>query len=109
MKIQVSKDCFVLRFLLPDENSSLGTNVCQHVFLEVVNPNTNSLVKKPYQIISTDEDKGVVDIMIRVYNQKEKKETDYGFFSNYLSNLEVKYLYFTTYLLSDLNFLILFF
>ena len=89
MKIQVSKDCFILRFLLPDENSSLGANVCQHVLLEAVNPSTMHLVQKPYQIISTDEDKGVVDIMIKVYNQKEKNQTDYGFFSNYLANLEV--------------------
>lgn len=89
MKIQVSKDCFILRFLLPDENSSLGVNVCQHVFLEALNPTTNQTVKKPYQIISTDEDKGVVDIMIKVYNQKEKNQNDYGFFSNYLSKLEV--------------------
>jgi NAD(P)H-flavin reductase len=89
MKFEISKDCYILRFLLPDENSSLGANVCQHVFLEAINPNNNNLVKKPYQIISTDKDKGIVDIMIKVYNQKDKNHTDYGFFSNYLSNLEV--------------------
>jgi len=91
MKIPISKDCYILRFLLPDENSSLGTNVCKHVCLEIVNPLTKQIIKKPYQIISTNEDKGIVDVMIKVYNQRDKNQFDYGFFSNYLANLEVKF------------------
>jgi len=90
MKIPISKDCYVLRFLLPDENSSLGANVCQHVFLETTHPTTKQIIKKPYQLISNDLDKGIIDIMIRVYNKKDKTQSDYGYFSNYLANLEVK-------------------
>lgn len=88
MKIKVAKNCFVLRFLLPDENLPLGINICQHVILETQNSETKKIIKKPYQIISTDEDKGVIDILIKVYNQKENN-SEYGFFSNYLADMEV--------------------
>lgn len=87
MKIPVAKDCYVLRFLLPDENSVLGANICQHIFLEKSNQD-NKIIRKPYQIVSLDNDKGIVDIMIKVYNQKNK-DTDFGYFSNFLANLEV--------------------
>jgi hypothetical protein len=88
MKIPISRDSFILRFLLPDENSSLGANICQHVFLETTHPITKEIIKRPYHLITNDLDKGIVDIMIKVYNKKDNN-FDYGYFSNYLANLEV--------------------
>ncbi len=90
-KILVSKDTYIFRFLLPDENSTLGINTCQYINLETNNPDTNTLLKKPYQIISAFDDKGFVDILVKVYNKSNIDTTkkDYGYFSNYLFNLQV--------------------
>ena len=77
--------------MLPDENSTLGINTCQYINLEANNSDTNSIIKKPYQLISSYDDKGIVDILVKVYtNNKENTKKDYGYFSNYLNNLQVK-------------------
>jgi len=86
-KIQICKNGYVLRFLLPDSEKTLNLKVCQYVYLSAML--NNKIVSKPYHPISLDNDKGFIDIMIKVY-QKEGEDLNYGIFSNYLSNLEVK-------------------
>ena len=90
-KILVSKDTYIFRFLLPDENSTLGINTCQYINLESNESDTETKIKKPYQIISAYDDKGFVDILVKVYNKDkiEASKKDYGYFSNYLYNLQV--------------------
>jgi hypothetical protein len=85
-KINICKNCYVLRFMLPTSDQSTNLKICQYVYLSA-NIN-NQIVSKPYHPISLDTDKGFIDIMIKVY-PKETADPNYGVFSNYLYNLEV--------------------
>jgi NAD(P)H-flavin reductase len=85
-KVQVANNCYIMRFLLPDEKSSLGFKTGQHIFLEATIPELNQLIKRPYHPISLDTDKGYLDIMIKVYKQTHPHR---AIFSNYLNTLEV--------------------
>ena len=85
-KINICKNCYVLRFMLPDSDQTSGLKTGQYVYLSAhIN---NKTVSKPYHPISLDTDKGFIDIMIKVYT-KEADDPSYGIFSNYLSTLEV--------------------
>jgi hypothetical protein len=86
-KAQIAKNSFVLRFLLPENDKSLGINVCQHVLLESEVPELGNL-KKAFQPISSDTDTGFIDFLVKVYPKKETSK-EYGAFSNHLVNLEV--------------------
>ncbi len=95
-KAQVSKDSYVLRFLLPDSDYSVGFKTCQYIILEDVI--ADEAVKKPYHPISLDVDKGFIDILIKVYtsdnttitNTNSNKDSSiFGQFSNHLMNLQV--------------------
>jgi hypothetical protein len=85
-KINICKNCYVLRFMLPTSDHSTNLQICQYVYLSA-NIN-NQIISKPYHPISLDTDKGFIDIMIKVY-PKETADPNYGVFSNYLFNLEV--------------------
>ena len=88
-KIQICKDCFVLRFLLPQEDKTAGFKICHYVLLEATLPKLGQVVKREYHPISLDTDKGFVDFLIRVYPHQNNDDS-YGSFSNYLADLEVK-------------------
>lgn len=88
-KAQVSKESYVLRFLLPDSDSVAGFNTCQYVNLQALESNSE---KRPYHPISLDTDKGFIDFLIKVYSNPDRtqaKSDNYGLFSNYLINLQV--------------------
>lgn len=86
-KIKVSKDCYILRFLLQDQNSHLGCTTCQYFYLEAKLPNADEVISRPYHPISMDTDKGFVDILVKVY-PKNESDKSFGAFSNFLINLE---------------------
>jgi hypothetical protein len=89
-KIQISKESYVFRFLLPDSETIIGNKVCEYIYLEATMPN-NKIFKRPYHPISLDTDKGFIDLMVKIY-PKELADPEYGIFSNYLNTLEVIYL-----------------
>lgn len=77
-KVEVSHDTRKFRFALPSPNHILGLPVGQHVYLSAkVRCHTieylfsyqidDKLVVRPYTPISSDDDKGFVELMIKVY------------------------------------------
>jgi hypothetical protein len=88
-KLQICKDGYVLRFLLPEENMQLGFKTCQYVYLEGKVNNSLGMMKRPYHPISLDTDKGFLDVLVKVYQKNGLEQ--YGLFSNYLVSLEVIY------------------
>lgn len=64
-KIEVSHDTRRFRFRLPSEEHVLGLPVGQHVYLTArIN---GKLIVRPYTPISSDDDPGYVELMIKVY------------------------------------------
>ncbi len=93
-KFELSKNNYIFRFLLEDEDASLGVEPCQFVNIQSeVKTKSNSngeLLSKPYHPISLDTDKGFVDFLIKIYNPNESmfNDSNYGVFSNFLYNLQ---------------------
>ena len=95
-KFQLSKNNFMFRFLLEEDDSCLGFKTCQYINLQSIIKSTSNpdgeLVSKPYHPISLDSDLGFVDFLVKIYNQTEMttgiNNGNYGIFSNYLNNLE---------------------
>jgi len=85
-KIQISKDGYVLRFIVPEESSSSKFKTCRYVYLEGILTKTGEVMKRPYHPISLDTDKGFIDIFIKVYEKNPREK--FGIFSNYLANLQ---------------------
>jgi nitrate reductase (NAD(P)H) len=86
-KAQIAKNYYILRFLLPDNDSTLGIKTCQHIMIESEVPELGKTISKPFQPISDTNDKGFLDILVKVY-QKVEGNRDYGAFSNHLISLE---------------------
>uniref|UniRef100_A0A183G7K0 cytochrome-b5 reductase n=1 Tax=Heligmosomoides polygyrus TaxID=6339 RepID=A0A183G7K0_HELPZ len=63
-KIEVSHDTRRFRFKLPSEDHVLGLPVGQHVYLSA--KIDGKLVVRPYTPISSDDDLGYVDLMIKI-------------------------------------------
>jgi hypothetical protein len=87
-KIQVCRDAYVFRFLLPESDCLVGHKICQYINLEATMPN-GEILRRPFNPISLDTDKGFIDIMVKIY-AKDVENKNYGMFSNFLSTLEVK-------------------
>lgn len=87
-KIQVCKDAYVFRFLLPESDCLVGHKICQYINLEATMPN-GEIHRRPFNPISLDTDRGFIDIMVKIY-PKDFENKNYGMFSNFLSTLEVK-------------------
>jgi len=81
-KVQVSKDGYVLRFLLPNSEHITGFKTCQYIKLESVLRDSNEILSRPYHPISLDTDKGFIDILIKECGINAK-------FSHHLLNLQV--------------------
>jgi cytochrome-b5 reductase len=64
-KIIVSHDTRIFRFALPSEEHVLGLPIGQHVM--VMANVKGSDVQRAYTPISSDDDKGFVDLMVKVY------------------------------------------
>nr|CAB3235111.1 NADH-cytochrome b5 reductase 3-like [Phallusia mammillata] len=73
-------------FELPSKNHVLGLDVGKHIFLSA---NINGkLVVRPYTPVTSDDDKGHMDLVIKVYfSNQHPKYPDGGKMSQYLENL----------------------
>jgi hypothetical protein len=90
-KIQVCRDAYVFRFLLPESDYLVGHKICQYIHLEATMPN-GEIIRRPFNPISLDTDKGFIDIMVKIY-AKDVENKNFGMFSNFLSTLEVKIIF----------------
>ena len=64
--IPVSKTSFVLRFGLPDKSKGLGLSTCACILAGAKVDDGEDMVIRPYTPISTNEDKGTFDLLIKV-------------------------------------------
>ncbi|XP_037538572.1 NADH-cytochrome b5 reductase 2 [Nematolebias whitei] len=87
-KQEISRDTKKFRFGLPSASHILGLPVGQHVYLTAkVN---GSLVVKPYTPVSSDEDQGFVDLVVKIYYKGcHPSYPEGGQMSQYLDNMTI--------------------
>ncbi|XP_038561169.1 NADH-cytochrome b5 reductase 2 [Micropterus salmoides] len=87
-KQEISHDTKKFRFGLPSATHILGLPVGQHVYLSAkVN---GSLVVRAYTPVSSDEDQGYVDLVVKVYYKNSHPSfPDGGKMSQYLDNMAI--------------------
>ncbi|XP_072123462.1 NADH-cytochrome b5 reductase 3-like [Mobula birostris] len=85
----VTRDTRRFRFALPSTDYVLGLPIGQHIYLSArVN---GQLVVRPYTPVSSDDDKGYVDLVIKVYFKGvHPKFPEGGKMSQYLENLRIQ-------------------
>lgn len=85
---EVSHDTRRFRFELPSKNHVLGLPIGQHVYLSAkIN---DELVIKPYTPVSSDDDKGYFELVIKVYFKNvHPKFPDGGRMTQYLNSLKI--------------------
>lgn len=83
----ISHDTRKFRFALPSKDHVLGLPVGQHIYLSAtINGN---LVVRPYTPVSSDDDKGCVDLVIKIYFKNvNPKFPEGGKMSQYLESLD---------------------
>lgn len=85
---EVSHDTRRFRFALPSEKHVLGLPVGQHIYLSAtVN---DQLVIRPYTPVSSDDDKGYVELVIKVYfKDVHPRFPEGGKMSQHLNSLKI--------------------
>lgn len=85
---EVSHDTRRFRFELPSKNHVLGLPIGQHVYLSATI--NNDPVSRPYTPVSSDDDKGYFDLVIKVYFKNvHPKFPDGGKMSQHLESLNI--------------------
>lgn len=85
---EVSHDTRRFRFALPSMEHVLGLPVGQHIYLSA--RIDGSLVIRPYTPVSSDDDKGYMDLVIKVYfKDVNPKFPEGGKMSQYLNNMQL--------------------
>ncbi|XP_072242715.1 NADH-cytochrome b5 reductase 2 [Leuresthes tenuis] len=87
-KEEISHDTKKFRFGLPSAAHVLGLPVGQHVYLSAkVN---GCLVVRPYTPVSSDEDQGFIDLVVKIYYKNTHPlYPDGGQMSQYLDNMSI--------------------
>ncbi|CAJ0582108.1 unnamed protein product, partial [Mesorhabditis spiculigera] len=84
----ISHDTRKFRFALPTNNHILGLPVGQHIYISA--KIDGKLVVRPYTPVSSDNDKGFVDLMIKVYfRDVNPKFPDGGKMSQHLEAMAI--------------------
>ncbi|KAM9753388.1 NADH-cytochrome b5 reductase 2 [Menidia menidia] len=87
-KEEISHDTKKLRFGLPSAAHVLGLPVGQHVYLSA--KVSGCLVVRPYTPVSSDEDQGFVDLVVKVYYKNTHPTyPDGGQMSQYLDEMRI--------------------
>ncbi|XP_019399920.1 PREDICTED: NADH-cytochrome b5 reductase 3 [Crocodylus porosus] len=87
-KEEVSHDTRRFRFALPTREHILGLPIGQHIYLST--RIDGNLVIKPYTPVSSDDDKGFVDLVVKIYFRGvHPKFPDGGKMSQYLDSLKI--------------------
>ncbi|KAI4905837.1 hypothetical protein NFI96_014555 [Prochilodus magdalenae] len=84
----ISHDTRKFRFALKNPDHVLGLPVGQHIYLSA--KIDGSLVVRPYTPVSSDDDKGFVDLVVKIYYKNtHPKFPDGGKMSQYLDSLRI--------------------
>ncbi|KAJ6666373.1 hypothetical protein lerEdw1_000646 [Lerista edwardsae] len=85
-KEEISHDTRKFRFALPSPDHILGLPIGQHIYLSA--RIDGNLVIRPYTPVSSDDDKGYVDLVVKIYFRGvHPKFPEGGKMSQYLENL----------------------
>ncbi|XP_067415408.1 NADH-cytochrome b5 reductase 3 isoform X1 [Emydura macquarii macquarii] len=88
-KEEVSHDTRRFRFALPTREHILGLPIGQHIYLSA--RIDGNLVIRPYTPVSSDDDKGYVDLVVKIYFKGvHPKFPDGGKMSQYLDGLKIE-------------------
>ncbi|XP_042560974.1 NADH-cytochrome b5 reductase 3 [Clupea harengus] len=84
----ISHDTRKFRFALNSENEVLGLPIGQHIYLSA--KIDGNLVVRPYTPVSSDDDKGCVDLVVKIYYKNvHPKFPEGGKMSQYLESLRI--------------------
>ncbi|XP_069484595.1 NADH-cytochrome b5 reductase 3-like [Ambystoma mexicanum] len=84
----VSHDTRKFRFALPSREHVLGLPIGQHIYLSA--KIDGNLVVRPYTPVSSDDDKGYVDLVVKIYFRGvHPKFPEGGKMSQYLESLKI--------------------
>lgn len=87
-KVEVSHDTRRFRFALPSENHVLGLPIGQHIFISAIID--SAPVIRSYTPVSSDDDLGYMDLVIKVYfKDVHPKFPEGGKMSQYLNNMKI--------------------
>ncbi|XP_067161808.1 NADH-cytochrome b5 reductase 3 [Apteryx mantelli] len=87
-KEEVSHDTRRFRFALPSVDHVLGLPIGQHIYLSA--RIDGALVIRPYTPVSSDDDKGFVDLVVKIYFKGvNPKFPEGGKMSQYLDSLKI--------------------
>ncbi|XP_015284931.1 PREDICTED: NADH-cytochrome b5 reductase 3-like [Gekko japonicus] len=87
-KEEISHDTRRFRFALPSPEHILGLPVGQHIYLSA--RIDGNLVIRPYTPVSSDDDKGYVDLVVKIYFKGvNPKFPEGGKMSQYLEHLKI--------------------
>ncbi|NXF30914.1 NB5R3 reductase, partial [Nyctibius bracteatus] len=87
-KEEVSHDTRRFRFALPSMDHVLGLPIGQHIYLSA--RIDGALVVRPYTPVSSDDDKGFVDLVVKIYFRSvHPKFPEGGKMSQYLESLKI--------------------
>ncbi|XP_027216687.1 NADH-cytochrome b5 reductase 3 isoform X2 [Penaeus vannamei] len=85
---EISHDTRRFRFKLPTPDHILGLPIGQHIYLSA--RVDGQLVVRPYTPVSSDEDKGYIDLVVKVYFKNvHPKFPDGGKLSQYLEGMKI--------------------
>ncbi|XP_075066621.1 NADH-cytochrome b5 reductase 3 [Mixophyes fleayi] len=84
----ISRDTRRFRFALPSPDHILGLPIGQHIYLSA--RIDGNLVVRPYTPVSSDDNKGFVDLVVKIYFKNvHPKFPDGGKMSQYLEELKI--------------------
>ena len=86
---EVSHDVRRFRFALQNKNQLLGLPIGQHITLRYVDAKTGEEVQRSYTPVSSDDERGYVDFVIKVYKPWAPKFPEGGKMSQHLDNLAI--------------------
>jgi len=83
----ITHDVRRYRFALPKPDDTLGLPICKHMFVSTTID--GKLVSRPYTPVSCDEDKGYVDLVLKIYPPAPPRFPDGGALSQYVDSLDI--------------------
>jgi hypothetical protein len=86
---EVSHDVRRFRFALQHKNQLLGLPIGQHITLRYVDAKTGEEVQRSYTPVSSDDERGYVDFVIKVYKPWAPKFPEGGKMSQHLDSLAI--------------------
>lgn len=86
-KESLSHDVRRFRFALPDPSDVLGLPTGQHMFVST--KKDGKLLSRPYTPVSSNDDRGFVDFIIKIYSPDPPRFPDGGALSQHLDGLSL--------------------